>query len=557
MYIISIFLPADFVESKKSTIFVRNTNEMILKYVLNTLLLLYTGISTLLAEPTERIGYVQDKSLREPLGELFAKGKRMESERQYSKALYYFNTTSGRYTDNMNNADKEKCAEAFCRSGDIYYKNRQYTAAMNQYLGGLRIGELNSLNLVTGQIYMGIGNLYSSHGDYDMGIRYYKHALLLEGKEGNTHVKNNILNNLIGALCFAGRADEGEKYLQVLKKNIEKNHEYKFNMLMCTGIMALCTGDTVQAISIYTKALTYAKKNNLNHPQTESANSCLAQIYLDLKQPKQAIEFLLENKYIAEHTKQADLLEETMRSLSSAYFMNGNRAKAMEYKIRSVKLYDSLYNNTEFNSLKNTMFLYEANKSENAIRSLRKEKQDRDELITLQRGWIITLVIAFIVFLLMLAVVYRQKKQLYTTYRELYLRNMQDLNTKQADETCKRLTKDQRTMILEEVQKVMLNADEICNSNFNIGRLASLVGSNSRYVSEAINEEYGKNFRSFLNEYRIKEAMRRLADTEKYGSFTIKAISESVGYKSQANFISVFTKVTGMKPSIYQKLSKE
>ena len=519
--------------------------------------MLYAGISTLFAEPTTHGGDVKYTSTRESIGSLLAKGKRMENERQYSKALYYFNATTARYMENLNKADKGKCAEAFCKSGDIYYKNRQYTAAMNQYLGGLRIGELNSLNLVMGQIYTGIGNLYSSHGDYDMGIRYYKHALSLEGKESNVHVKNNILNNLIGALCFAGRADEGRKYLQVLKKNIEKNHEYKFNTLMCTGIMALSTGDTTLAISNYSKALSYAKKYYLNHAQTESANSCLAQIYLDSKQPERAIEFLLENKRIAERTQQADLLEETMRSLFSAYSINGNRTKAMACKIRSVELYDSLYNNKEFNSLKNTMFLYETNKSENAIRSLKKEKQDRDELITLQRGWIITLIVAFIVFVIMLAVVYRQKKQLYMTYRKLYIRNIQDLNVKQADETGKRLTKDQRTTILEEVQKVMTNADEICNSNFNIDRLASLVGSNSRYVSEAINEEYGKNFRSFLNEYRIKEAMRRLADTKKYGSFTIKAISESVGYKSQANFISVFTKVTGMKPSIYQKLSKE
>ena len=529
---------------------------MIIKYALNILLLLLAGISTLLAEPMACTEYTRNNTPRRSIGVLFAKGKHIESEKQYSKALYYFNATAARYTDNLNKADKEKCAEALCKSGDIYYKNRQYAAAMNQYIGGLRIGELNSLYLVTGQIYTGIGNLYSSHGDYDMGIRYYKHALSLVEKEDNKHVKNNILNNLIGALCLTGKGDEGKKYLHILKKNTENSQEYKFNMLMCNGIIALCTGDTLQAISYYSKALLHAKAHNLK-TQAESANSCLAQIYIDLKQPDQAITFLLENKSIAERTKQGDLLEETMRNLSSAYFMSHNRTKAMACKTRSVELYDSLYNNAEFNSLKNTMFLYEANKSEKAIRSLKKEKQDRDELITLQRGWIITLVVAFIVFLIMLAVVYKQKKQLYNTYRELYLKNMQVLNGKQSDETGKLLTKDQRTTILEEVQKVMVNADEICDSNFNIDRLASLVGSNSRYVSEAINEEYGKNFRSFLNEYSIKEAMRRLADTEKYGSFTIKAISESVGYKSQANFISVFTKVTGMKPSIYQKLSKE
>ena len=47
------------------------------------------------------------------------------------------------------------------------------------------------------------------------------------------------------------------------------------------------------------------------------------------------------------------------------------------------------------------------------------------------------------------------------------------------------------------------------------------------------------------------------ADNDRYGHYTIKAISESVGYKSQANFINIFTRLTGMKPSIYQKISRE
>lgn len=97
------------------------------------------------------------------------------------------------------------------------------------------------------------------------------------------------------------------------------------------------------------------------------------------------------------------------------------------------------------------------------------------------------------------------------------------------------LTTDQRISLLQEIERVMGDTKEYCNSEFGIETLASLVGSNSRYVSAAINEGYGKNFRSFLNEYRIKEAMRRLADVEHYGGYTIKAISESVGYKSQAN----------------------
>ena len=76
-------------------------------------------------------------------------------------------------------------------------------------------------------------------------------------------------------------------------------------------------------------------------------------------------------------------------------------------------------------------------------------------------------------------------------------------------------------------------------------------------LSEVVNVVFQKNFRAWLNEYRIKQAMLRLEDTEHYGNYTIKAISESVGYKSQATFISVFTKLTGLKPRIYQKLTFE
>ena len=84
-----------------------------------------------------------------------------------------------------------------------------------------------------------------------------------------------------------------------------------------------------------------------------------------------------------------------------------------------------------------------------------------------------------------------------------------------------------------------------------------MTNSNSRYVSQVINDVYGMNFRALVNDFRIKKAIIRMTDTENYGNFTIRAIAESVGYKSQANFINVFTKITGLKPSTYLRLLKE
>ena len=118
------------------------------------------------------------------------------------------------------------------------------------------------------------------------------------------------------------------------------------------------------------------------------------------------------------------------------------------------------------------------------------------------------------------------------------------------------MTDEQRDIILQRINKVMRNPENFCDSNFSLDKLSTLVGSNSRYVSQIINETLGKNFRSFISEYRINEAQLRLLDTNNYGNYTIRAIGESVGYKSQANFIDAFRRQTGMLPSIYQKMAQ-
>ena len=102
----------------------------------------------------------------------------------------------------------------------------------------------------------------------------------------------------------------------------------------------------------------------------------------------------------------------------------------------------------------------------------------------------------------------------------------------------------------------MQNTANFCNPDFSLSMLAQIVESNTNYVSQAINTSLNKNFRSLLNEYRIKEAMRRMKDNDTYGNYSIQGISESVGFKSASNFIAAFKKMTGMTPSLYQKLSK-
>ncbi|MBC8594007.1 helix-turn-helix transcriptional regulator [Oscillospiraceae bacterium N12] len=122
--------------------------------------------------------------------------------------------------------------------------------------------------------------------------------------------------------------------------------------------------------------------------------------------------------------------------------------------------------------------------------------------------------------------------------------------------TTSNLNEDQKGTLLEAINSIMENTQEYCESDFSLEKLAMLVNSNKSYISQIINETYHVNFNGFVNEYRIREARIRLTDIEQYGNYTIQTISESVGYKSSTTFINVFKKITGITPSMYQKMVK-
>ena len=117
------------------------------------------------------------------------------------------------------------------------------------------------------------------------------------------------------------------------------------------------------------------------------------------------------------------------------------------------------------------------------------------------------------------------------------------------------LSQEQRALLAEQITQVMDNADAIIDPDFNLNRLSKLVNSNTKYVSVIINDTFQKNFKTLLNESRIREVCRRLSDDEHYGQLTIAAIANGVGYNSMNNFITAFKRITGMTPSKYRQLA--
>ena len=83
------------------------------------------------------------------------------------------------------------------------------------------------------------------------------------------------------------------------------------------------------------------------------------------------------------------------------------------------------------------------------------------------------------------------------------------------------LSQEQTNRLLERINHVLADVNVISKVDFSLSMLAQMIDSNTKYVSMVINETYHKNFKSYLNDFRIREACRRLCDTDNYGNVTI------------------------------------
>ena len=80
--------------------------------------------------------------------------------------------------------------------------------------------------------------------------------------------------------------------------------------------------------------------------------------------------------------------------------------------------------------------------------------------------------------------------------------------------------------------------------------LAALLQTNKQYISETINQTFGKNFYDFVNEYRLQEFLF-LSDNPDYHHLKLLGLAYEAGFNSKATFNAVFKKHYETTPSNY------
>lgn len=103
----------------------------------------------------------------------------------------------------------------------------------------------------------------------------------------------------------------------------------------------------------------------------------------------------------------------------------------------------------------------------------------------------------------------------------------------------------------EKILDLVVMQKKYKDKNYSAKRLAEDLGTNTRYVSAVVNVRFHMNYTSFVNKYRIEEAMSILTD-KRYQDLRIEEVSDMVGFANRQSFYASFFKFTGITPKEYK-----
>ena len=443
-----------------------------------------------------------------------------------------------------------------------------YPKALGLYLAFIRGAENDStMEDLLMTAYVSVAVIYGSFDDVENAIVYNRRAYSLAKKLGDTRISELALTNLAQSYMMKRGYDSASRMADsLLTLNQSESRTLMFHYSIIKGEVALRLDRYDEALAHIRKADSVVGSGDFSRYECSAPPGLMARYYEKINMPDSQLVYLDRVWELVEADNDPQPKAECARWLMNYHTKYGNLAEARKYQVEYLKLTDSLVNLQQFLSVgANHQQSQIALKGEE-INILNREASYHKVIIAVVAS-LLSLAIVFIV------VIVYQKKRLDAAYRALFEKDrrlMSMLDEQQACEPacdsangishttdaggCDTMEEGRNRDLYDRIVKLMETTRDYLNPDFGLGNLVSMAGSNVAYVSKAVKQYSGLNVPSFINEYRIREACRRILDEANFGNITFAAIGESVGFSSQVSFNRAFKKVTGLTPSLYQKM---
>ena len=430
-----------------------------------------------------------------------------------------------------------------------------------------------------------IGRIHSIYGDSEAAMKYYNKAAerLTDGTDAV--LKMRLFSNMYEAYASRGEYDKAKESIQAIYQlDIKPERRKLFHYYFSSGDLAYKEGRYNDALKFYRKSIESIDGHDVPLKMLSYPYSEMAETFKKMGETDSAFVYLKKFEESAEKESEPFVKASALRELMLWSARMDDPAMTRNYMQSYFTYMDSLIDVRGFLRAKENIHLYEERLNSEKIKDMSERVSKGRKTIThLFIILAVMLVLSLFVFIYS-STVRRKNKFLYQKNQELsdmeqqYRSLLASVNLNQSadnsirDESSidnesdkdydlkkdlKPLTEEASRTLLTQITKVMELSKPYLDPEFSLQSLAAMVDSNTKYVSAAINDLTGLNFRSFVNNYRIKEAERRLRDRANYGNYTIQWIGESVGIKSKSTFVAAFKKSTGLTPSVFLKYVRE
>ena len=495
----------------------------------------------------------------DPLSTLIKEAELNVNKGNLNEAISLYKTIKEKYKDG---ADDPALAKALLWGGNTtVILGYAPDEAFEYYLGALELSKKHNDINVRKMTLCSIGILYGIFHDYEQAVTYFEKALS-ECKSNETKsLKPLLYVNLAYAYGLMNNKEKTEYYLNLEKNNPVEDPDRAFYHLQTNlGIYYGIEKNYSKSKDCLFQALGIIDEKIKDDKLKASTWLEIAKIYEKSSNPDSAYFALNQSLKFSGDRKMADIHPDIYKQFVSHFRNQGLTDSIYKYQTLFYEISDSLLNSSRFNNAKDTIYKYEERETSDTINDL------KERIVFLVTSAVLALLILLI--LILYSIKERKAKRfLLEKNNELFNqietinKILKDYNSRDDIDQANEQTDGNKTpdisendiYLLKKIQEVMNRPEIISDPEFSLSQLSQLVNSNTSYVSAVINDTLGKNFKTYLNEHRIHEAIKKL-ENENSLKFTMGVIAQEVGFKTQNNFIVNFKKVMGMTPSEYKKL---
>ncbi|MEY8758702.1 helix-turn-helix domain-containing protein [Chryseobacterium tongliaoense] len=140
---------------------------------------------------------------------------------------------------------------------------------------------------------------------------------------------------------------------------------------------------------------------------------------------------------------------------------------------------------------------------------------------------------------------------LYANFLILFNHKSQAAAIKEANKySNKKISDEKADSFVSKLERLMESEELYKNPNLKLSDLATKMNISAHQLSQLLNDNLGKSFSTYINEYRIEEACEKIEN----GTYLkIEEIGYEVGFNSKSTFFSTFKKIKNTTPLLYKQ----